>query len=438
MTILPFRRTLMMMRCTTPPQTGTGMRPSRDDRTTTRRHNLPAPGALATAALIVGLLLAATTAALAQSSTIASYLNEVTETTYTPHVLALEAFGTRYAKASTLDSVTGWIAARFRSFGFTDVAFDSFSTSNTVQRNVIATMAGSDPAAGELIVCAHHDSYSTNLAAAPGADDNASGCAAVLEMARVLQTAGYTPRLTLRFITFGAEELGLIGSTHHAAAAHAAGRKIVQVQNYDMIGYCPEGAPVTIRVVWYDGARDLAERDSSVIRRFTPLNAVLSTQYRTQTDSYPFAFRGYKAVFNIEQTFTPFYHSPRDSSTTLNPWYAVQVTRSGLALLLETDGVLTQAGPPIARVPERLHLEQNYPNPFNGQTVIRYSVPHDGMARVSVLDLLGREVAVLADEQHTAGTHEARFSADGHASGIYFCRLMAGGTQVSTRMLLIR
>jgi hypothetical protein len=260
----------------------------------------------------------------------------------------------------------------------------------------------------------------------------------MLEIARVLRSSGYTPRLTLRFIAFGAEELGLVGSTHYTAEVVAQNRTIVQVQNYDMIGYCPEGAPNAIRVIWYDGARDLAERDSSAIRRYTTLTPILSTSYRAQSDSYPFASRGYKAFFNIEQTFTPVYHTPKDSSTTLNMWYAVEVTRSGLALLLETDATLTTAPPAIAQLPVSFTLEQNYPNPFNPNSDIRYLISEFRIVRLSVYDVLGREVAVLVDEAKQPGAHTVRFDASGLASGVYLCRLTAGSFVQTRKMVLAR
>ena len=370
------------------------------------------------------------------SPAITPYLSQLTDSSYATHVLGLQEFGTRYAKAANVQSVTAWLDARFRSFGFTDVTYDSFTSGTSNQRNVIATLPGSKPSAGEIIVCAHYDSYASPTTAAPGADDNASGTAAVLEMARILKTSGYTPKLTLRFIAFGAEELGLVGSSHYAALAKAAGRTIVQVQNYDMIAYRPTGAPNQIRVIWYANARDLAERDSSVIRRYTSLIPVLSTDYRNQSDSYPFSVQGYKAFFNIEQTFTPWYHTARDSSTSLNMAYGAEVSRSGLALLLETDAAVTSIGP--RDVPAAFALDQNYPNPFNGTTVIRYTLPQDGSVRIVVSDLLGRELAVIADGVKSAGTHEQGWDASAQASGVYLCRMTSGGYSQTRKLLLVR
>lgn len=390
------------------------------------------------AVLGASALLFCATAQSQVSPAISAYLTQLTETSYASHVLALEAFGTRHALQPNRDAVTSFLETRFRSFGITNVAFDSFTSGSTSQRNVIATLPGAQSGSGEIIVCAHYDSYAYPATAAPGADDNASGMAAVLEMARILKSSGYTPNHTLRFIGFGAEELGLVGSSFYASSAYATKRPIIQVQNYDMIGYCPAGAPTQVRVIWYDNARDLAERDSSVIRRYTSLTPILSTQYRSQSDSYPFFAHGYKAFFNIEQTLIPTYHTAGDSSTLLNWTFAAQVARSGLALLLETDGVLTATAGETPRLPAGYALEQNYPNPFNGETVIRYLMPADAAVRIVITDLLGREIAVIAEGVRPAGTHDVSWDASTLASGLYLCRFTAGTTTQTRKLLLMR
>ncbi|MDH7516506.1 MAG: T9SS type A sorting domain-containing protein, partial [Bacteroidota bacterium] len=67
----------------------------------------------------------------------------------------------------------------------------------------------------------------------------------------------------------------------------------------------------------------------------------------------------------------------------------------------------------------RLFLGRNTPNPFNAQTVIEYEVPGPGAVRLSVYDILGREVAVLADSYHEKGRYRTVFDAGGLSTGIY-------------------
>jgi hypothetical protein len=89
-------------------------------------------------------------------------------------------------------------------------------------------------------------------------------------------------------------------------------------------------------------------------------------------------------------------------------------------------------------VPDRFALFQNYPNPFNPTTVIRYEVPVAGEVRLSVYDLLGREVAILVNKNQGQGKYDVRFDATGLASGIYLYRLVAGKFTQTHKMALLK
>lgn len=79
-----------------------------------------------------------------------------------------------------------------------------------------------------------------------------------------------------------------------------------------------------------------------------------------------------------------------------------------------------------------------YPNPFNPETTIRFTVTKQSPIRLSVFDLLGREIAVLVDEVRNSGTHSVRFDATGFAAGVYFMRLKAGSEEILGKMLLAK
>jgi beta-glucuronidase len=92
--------------------------------------------------------------------------------------------------------------------------------------------------------------------------------------------------------------------------------------------------------------------------------------------------------------------------------------------------------------PHRFMLRQNYPNPFNPSTKIKFSVREKAPVKLSVLDLLGREVEVLVDEVKNPGDHEVTFSTRGRSqnlpSGLYLSRLQAGHEVLTKKMMLIR
>jgi len=88
--------------------------------------------------------------------------------------------------------------------------------------------------------------------------------------------------------------------------------------------------------------------------------------------------------------------------------------------------------------PSAYSLEQNYPNPFNPTTTIEFSLPEATTARVAIYDMLGREVAVLADGRMTAGAHSVEFDASALSSGVYFYRLEAGSFNAVKKMALMK
>jgi len=94
----------------------------------------------------------------------------------------------------------------------------------------------------------------------------------------------------------------------------------------------------------------------------------------------------------------------------------------------------------IASIPAEFVLEQNYPNPFNPSTEIAFSLPSRADVTLTVFDISGREVAILANGQHNSGDHRVNFDASDLASGIYFYTLTAnidGQHQSQTRKMIL-
>jgi hypothetical protein len=79
----------------------------------------------------------------------------------------------------------------------------------------------------------------------------------------------------------------------------------------------------------------------------------------------------------------------------------------------------------IATAPKQFSLNQNYPNPFNPTTSFEFQVPSLGFVRLSVFDMLGREVARLVDGERAPGKYLARWDASTMPSGVYYCRMTA-------------
>ena len=98
----------------------------------------------------------------------------------------------------------------------------------------------------------------------------------------------------------------------------------------------------------------------------------------------------------------------------------------------ESEASITKA------VPESFALEQNYPNPFNPSTAIHFALPELSRVRLTIYDMLGREVQRLVDGELGAGIHEVQFNATGLPSGTYLYRLETPQGSFSKRMVLLK
>jgi len=106
--------------------------------------------------------------------------------------------------------------------------------------------------------------------------------------------------------------------------------------------------------------------------------------------------------------------------------------------LVVDEGTITSVDEPRAELPSDTRLEGNYPNPFNPSTMIAYALADDAATRLSVFDVLGREVAVLVDTRQSSGRYQVVFDATGLSSGLYLIRLQVGAETFTKSMTLVK
>jgi hypothetical protein len=261
------------------------------------------------------------------------------------------------------DSVPGWDAERSRSsyspelaierdyihsrmeaLGL-DVRYQSFSLGTEALDNIEGSLSGWGPGSDIIyIVCAHYDSTSDDLDnAAPGADDNASGTAAVLEAARIL--SAYRFKHTLRFVTFAAEEQGLIGSYYYAAEARSAETDIGGVINHDMIAWDSDGDGV---MEIHVGTRsDSQALGTAFLDAIDVYSISLTPRYvtwgaTTRSDHARFWSQAYPAMLAIEdlQDYNPYYHKTSDTLDKLDLSYATKFVQTTVATLAELAEII--------------------------------------------------------------------------------------------------
>lgn len=287
----------------------------------------------------------------AQDPFVETIVSLVSSSNLAVEVQTLQDFQTRYASTTNCDSAGESLFASFTAIGLDDVHFEPFIFSGTyTSRNVVAEKTGETYPDDIYVICSHYDSISPSpLTLAPGADDNASGTAAVLEAARVL--APYPLDFTVRFITFSAEEWGLWGSRAYAAAARAAGDRILGVINLDMIGYA-DAMPEDLQIIVNGDSGWLADLFLLAGSHYGVVGGTKTVDDSfVYSDHAPFWDNGYPALLAIEDeplTY-PYCHTTSDTIDKLNFDFFTSATRASVGLLAELAQPI-KAGYPQAPV----------------------------------------------------------------------------------------
>lgn len=89
-------------------------------------------------------------------------------------------------------------------------------------------------------------------------------------------------------------------------------------------------------------------------------------------------------------------------------------------------------------VPDKFALSQNYPNPFNPVTTIKYQIPADGLVKIVLYNILGKEVMTVVNKYQAAGNYQINFDASNLSSGVYFYKMQSGTFSDMKRMMVVR
>jgi leucyl aminopeptidase len=191
-------------------------------------------------ALACALLLPASAPALEPDPDVAVLLEEITVDRLMVHVDALVALGTRRWDRPEALAAQEYVASTLSGLELDEVFLHDFDSGSD---NVVGVLRGADRPDRLHVLGAHYDSISKAgaTAPAPGADDNASGTAALLEAARVLSSTGRRPAETIVFVAFSGEEVGRRGSSAYVDALAEAGETVADMVCLDVIGYRKPG-----------------------------------------------------------------------------------------------------------------------------------------------------------------------------------------------------
>lgn len=292
--------------------------------------------------------------------------------------------------------VQDWLVSRYQALGVDTVMLHDFpvpdSTIETAD-NIIAVQWGAKTPQ-EFVVCgAHYDSWNDDgedpdTIRSPGADDNASGVAGILETARLL--SHYTFDRSIIYANWCAEEIGLVGSAAYARDMAEQGMDIVGYFNLDMTGYLQEGSDIHVHLMYTTQDSTIADYVYGFSHTYFP-DMPIHQDWLAWGDSDYSSFNrnGYPAVHPFEdvRASSPYIHSRQDvlglSVNSLEQ--SKRFTELNLGLVATLAGL--QNHDVIENESITIAL---YPNPAKESVTI---LADDELQHVTVINLIGQSLA---------------------------------------------
>ncbi len=242
---------------------------------------------------------------------IQAMVDQVDQTRLRNEVITLSSYSTRLSTSNTAkNTVQPYLVGRFQ--GIPNLSVSTFNFDSGAD-NIVAELTGQTRPNDIYVLGAHWDSINHSGSNAPGADDNASGSSAVLEVARILSQHSFEG--TIRFMLFASEELGLVGSNAYAQWAQSNGVNIVGMVNTDMNAYRASGDTRDVDFVTNNTSSSLTNFAIQATQTYVPaLGIQQGSLSGGSSDHAAFNAAGFAAIFPFEDlgSYSPFIHTGSD------------------------------------------------------------------------------------------------------------------------------
>lgn len=251
------------------------------------------------------------------------------------NLLFTHAGDSRYYNSPQHDLARANIFNHFNGLGLV-TSLDPFAYNSNTYNNVVAVKTGTVRPDDIYILGAHYDSVMC-----PGADDNASGVAGIMEAARAMSAFDF--EATIIFIAFDVEEMGLYGSKAYAAAAKARGDNILGMVSLDMVAHNVGG--LNKAEIWgHEASNPLKLTLAGAVQTYGGLTVTVGGAL-DYSDHAPFEAQGYEAALLIEADGNPYYHTASDNVDTpgyIDYHFATAMTKGSVGYIAITAGVVPE------------------------------------------------------------------------------------------------
>ncbi len=348
----------------------------------------------------------------------------------------LSSYHTRRYDSHYIYDVQDWLVGRYKEMkGIDTVMLYDFPVpyfEEGTADNILAVQWGTTTPEEYVICGAHYDSwnadgYDPDTIRSPGADDNATGVAGILETARILSR--YTFDRTIIYADWCAEEIGLVGSAAYAADCAAQRMDIVAYFNLDMTGYLAEGSDIHVNLMYTTQDSLLGQYVKRFSRTYFPDMRIWQDWLAWGDSDYSsFNRNGYAAIHPFEDTHasSPFIHTRQDVlGVSVNN---LEQCKRFTELNLGTVAML--AGLNGSSVSENETPKVTlYPNPAKESVNI---LAEDGLQQVVVYNLTGQQIeawALMGDKTVTLNTSS-------YAPGYYITNVVTS-KGVTTKQFIV-
>jgi leucyl aminopeptidase len=282
-----------------------------------------------------------------QGNLVASLFKKVEAKNLSEWVRQLSSFQNRHCKSTSGKNASLFIQEQMKTLSKNNPAIKSelFAHSRFTQSSVITRWEGTGTDAKKTIVVGAHldsinhvDSESFETKSAPGADDDASGVATVLEAFKILVDSGYQPKHSFEFMMYAGEEIGLVGSQDIAQNYSQKNKDVVSALQMDMTMYPADESKISI----YTDYTHLGFNHylGKMIDQYIKVPYVYELCGYACSDHASWDRYGYPSAFPFEvpyQKDNPFVHSSQDTLDRLNPDFGTHFLKLTLAYLVELD-----------------------------------------------------------------------------------------------------
>jgi hypothetical protein len=364
----------------------------------------------------------------------ADIVNQVSQTNITTTLTEFEALGVKRRGTPALENTYNWLRNKYLSYGYTagQLQEDTFTNGAYTCKNLILTKVGTLYPNTYVIICGHYDSITGT-----GTNDNGSGIATILEVARLLQNV--PTEYSIKFINFSGEEDGLVGSQHYVnTIVNGTNPKmsIRLVFNIDEVGGVAGMNNNSITCERDTGNPSSNNAASNTITNelincvelYSPLNGVLSYAYAS--DYMPFEDNNEIITGFFETNESSHPHSSTDLLVNMDPVYNFNVAKAATGAMLHFAIASTTL---TANAFDNDLQMSFFPNPTKEFLNINFGLLTNKSSLIKIVDINGKVVFTSTIENPSI---IERINLPKLSKGIYLVNVTSGNSKINKKIII--